>query len=258
MHEVLHRPLYRGEVVYNKTRRRGADGTTTFAPRPGADWLRVDRPDLRIVVGGRVGGRARGASTAIRTHRSRRRAAGASGLRRRDIDSQYLLSGFARCAACGGSVGVLDRRQYGCIAYHKRGTTVCGNAREVADRHARRRRAADLRDALRPTAIMAIVDGVLAAAWRPRRARAMSAAPTELADARSGDRAADEAIAQGGQLPPLLDAFKTRRRAATTSRRRSRRTPRRWTSRGSPRTAIERKVQSAARGLAGRGSRRRR
>ena len=47
---------------------------------------------------------------------------------RRDRESSYLLSGFTRCAVCGGSVGVLDRRQYGCLSYHKRGTTVCANA----------------------------------------------------------------------------------------------------------------------------------
>ena len=35
-------------------------------------------------------------------------------------------------ASCGGSVGVFDRRQYGCIAYHKRGTTVCRNALKLS------------------------------------------------------------------------------------------------------------------------------
>src|SRR5262245_14370599 len=46
---VLHRPLYRGEVIYNQTRRRNPDGTGTYATRPQSEWLRVDRPELRIV-----------------------------------------------------------------------------------------------------------------------------------------------------------------------------------------------------------------
>ncbi len=62
--------------------------------------------------------------------------AGATGRRRRDIDSHYLLPGFARCAVCGGGLGVVTRGVgkgrpraafYGCVAYQKRGTTVCRN-----------------------------------------------------------------------------------------------------------------------------------
>jgi hypothetical protein len=48
--EVLYRPLYRGEVIYNQTRRRDREGTTTWAPRPDSEWLRVERPELRIVA----------------------------------------------------------------------------------------------------------------------------------------------------------------------------------------------------------------
>jgi Recombinase len=56
--EVLHRPLYRGEIIYNKTQRRGADGAAAYAPRPESEWLRVDRPDLRIVSDDRLARRA--------------------------------------------------------------------------------------------------------------------------------------------------------------------------------------------------------
>ena len=49
MREILHRPLYCGEVVYNKTRRRDPDGTATFARRPESDWMRVHRPELCII-----------------------------------------------------------------------------------------------------------------------------------------------------------------------------------------------------------------
>ena len=49
VYEVLHRPLYRGEVVWNKTKKRDAGGKTAPAARPESEWLRLDRPDLRIV-----------------------------------------------------------------------------------------------------------------------------------------------------------------------------------------------------------------
>jgi len=55
--------------------------------------------------------------------------------RRRDIDSEYWLSGFARCATCGGTLSVLSRSHgkrrlymYGCLAHAKRGKTICDNA----------------------------------------------------------------------------------------------------------------------------------
>jgi NAD(P)-dependent dehydrogenase (short-subunit alcohol dehydrogenase family) len=51
--------------------------------------------------------------------------------RSRDIDSKYFLSGFARCASCGGSLATLSRSHggqrvffYGCLAHAKRGATI--------------------------------------------------------------------------------------------------------------------------------------
>ena len=42
-------PLYRGEIGWNKTRKRDAEGKTAVSQRPEAEWLRLDRLDLRIV-----------------------------------------------------------------------------------------------------------------------------------------------------------------------------------------------------------------
>jgi hypothetical protein len=48
--------------------------------------------------------------------------------------SRYLLSGFARCAVCGGGFSAHAREHgerivqfYGCTSFWKRGATVCGN-----------------------------------------------------------------------------------------------------------------------------------
>jgi hypothetical protein len=59
---------------------------------------------------------------------------GRHGVRSRDIESKYLLPGFARCAVCGGTLCVMTRSHgthrkpfYGCLAHYKRGAAVCDN-----------------------------------------------------------------------------------------------------------------------------------
>jgi hypothetical protein len=47
--EVLYRELYRGVVIWNKTRKRDRWGQTKRQNRPATDWLRVAAPDWRIV-----------------------------------------------------------------------------------------------------------------------------------------------------------------------------------------------------------------
>jgi DNA invertase Pin-like site-specific DNA recombinase len=131
VYEVLHRPLYRGEVVWNKTRKRDSEGKTAVSSRPEAEWLRLPRPDLRIV------------SEDV-WHAAQRRLAAArvtyeettGGRRRphRDRDSKDLLTGFARCAECGGGFHVRSytsgRRRaffYACTSHYNRGPEVCGH-----------------------------------------------------------------------------------------------------------------------------------
>jgi site-specific DNA recombinase len=46
---VLFRPLYRGEFVWNQTRKRNAWGEKRGSARPEAEWIRQPRPELRIV-----------------------------------------------------------------------------------------------------------------------------------------------------------------------------------------------------------------
>lgn len=48
--EVLRRPLYRGEIVYGKVRKRNPGGQVRPRRQPESEWLRMPlRPDLRIV-----------------------------------------------------------------------------------------------------------------------------------------------------------------------------------------------------------------
>src|SRR3989304_3573288 len=47
--EILRRPLYRGEVVWNRKRKRDQWGVKRYLDRPEAEWLQLDAPELRIV-----------------------------------------------------------------------------------------------------------------------------------------------------------------------------------------------------------------
>jgi DNA invertase Pin-like site-specific DNA recombinase len=47
--EVLHCPLYRGEIVWNRLRKRNQWGMKRYAERPETEWIRVPAAELRIV-----------------------------------------------------------------------------------------------------------------------------------------------------------------------------------------------------------------
>ena len=126
---VLLRPLYRGEIVWNRTRKRNRWGQHRQHARPAGEWLHKDAPELRIV------------SDALwhEAHRqmAKRKSTYAAG-RRPNRQSSYLLSGFARCAVCGGGFashlrthGPRGKRQrarfYACTGHWKRGQYACRN-----------------------------------------------------------------------------------------------------------------------------------
>jgi site-specific DNA recombinase len=128
----LHREVYRGVIIWGKTKKRGPDGRTAVTSRPEAEWLRIDKPELRIVsdVAWEAAHRR---ITAAReqydneTHGLRRQ--------RRDRDSKYLLTGFGRCAVCNGSLHVRSRPHggrraffYACLSHFSRGPHVCPEA----------------------------------------------------------------------------------------------------------------------------------
>jgi hypothetical protein len=46
---VLYRPLYRGEVVWNRSRKRDTWGQVRQQDRPESEWLRHSAPELRVV-----------------------------------------------------------------------------------------------------------------------------------------------------------------------------------------------------------------
>ena len=135
--EVLHRPLYRGEIVWNRSKKRNKWGQVAPAARGEGEWLRIPAPHLRIVpeaLWQAVQARAEGARAAYL-----KSTGGASwGRPVAASESKHLLVGFTRCASCGGSMVVRSRSHgqrrsywYACSAFHRRGRAVCENSLEV-------------------------------------------------------------------------------------------------------------------------------
>ena len=49
IHAILHRPLYRGQIVWNRTRKRDRRGQKRYEARPEDERVEVNAPELRIV-----------------------------------------------------------------------------------------------------------------------------------------------------------------------------------------------------------------
>ncbi|MBK5282108.1 MAG: recombinase family protein [Nitrospiraceae bacterium] len=134
--EMLYRPLYRGEIVWNKTTKRHRGGTKQQRQRPESEWISLPAPELRIIpqaLWEKVHGRLKDAHQ--RSMRGTITGHLLGRASRQDRDSPYLLSGVDRCTLCEGPLFALTRghgkkraRFYGCSYHHKRGSAVCTNA----------------------------------------------------------------------------------------------------------------------------------
>ncbi|MCS6291148.1 MAG: recombinase family protein [Nitrospira sp.] len=123
--EILHRPLYKGEIVYGQLQKIVRGGTKKRRQRDEKDWIRVDAPDLRIIE--------RDIWESVQARLAKSKGKGRSAFR--DQDSKYLLTGMARCAHCGGPMTIVGQdyhrrkgRFYGCSYYKTRGSSICKNS----------------------------------------------------------------------------------------------------------------------------------
>jgi site-specific DNA recombinase len=137
--EILHRELYRGVVIWNRTQKVTHGGTRRQRRRPESDWLRLAAPDLQIIADelwNQVRARMARHGEMLPRIGSGRLVGRPMAL---DGESPYLLTGFTRCM-CGGAIGgttqlhgtgpASARRRvtfYGCTLHRKRGPEVCGN-----------------------------------------------------------------------------------------------------------------------------------
>ncbi len=217
--EILHRELYHGVIVWNRTRKRNPWGQSRRSTKPTEEWIRVDAPELRIVdepLWQAVQARLETARQSyLRGTNGQLWGRPAEG-----FESKYLLTGLIRCAVCGGSVYVKSRSHgrrraffYGCTSYHLRGRAVCANGIEVAMEPTNRLVLdAFESDILRPEHVERVIRGVVAR-LRPSvedRESRRAALRAELIMVERELERLTAAITAGGELAPLVTALKAR------------------------------------------------
>jgi hypothetical protein len=208
VHAVLFRDRYRGEIVWNKTRKRDRWGQVRVADRPEADWLRVSAPHLRIVAEP-LWNAAHARIAAAREHTTVSRASGRT--------SQYLLPGLARCAWCNGGLHVRTRRRcegerlalYACTSHYNRGASVCANHLQIPMAAIDRAVLSKIGDILTPRLVEYVVAGVREA-MGPRNEQARRD-DFDQQIAALDQQAANlaDAIAMGGDVPALVERLTT-------------------------------------------------
>ena len=215
---VLYRELYRGEIVWNQSQKRDVWGRKRQRARPEAEWLRIKAPHLRIVT-----------TEQWKAAHSRLKGARAIYLRGTQgqlwgrptdgVESKYLLTGMARCGACGGSLVVRSRSHrgrraffYGCTSNHHRGRSVCTNTLEMPMAAADEAVLSQLEgDALRPEVIEAALSRAVERLTTPdpkagQERKALEAKRRKIEQELTHLTAA---VATGGPINTLVSAIKT-------------------------------------------------
>jgi site-specific DNA recombinase len=214
--QVLYRDCYRGLLVWNRTRKRDGWGRQHQHPRLATEWIRVPAEDLWIVSDA-LWNAAHGRLT---ERRENYRLAGFRAPDGRGVRQHYLLSGFARCGACGASIQTSSRRsgkrgdrlfRYCCSAHWSRGASVCAN-RAMSDMSVVNAaiREALAKEVLRPTVIERALDKAIVilfqmgkekpVADRNRLSKRLRDVETTLANL-------TETAAKGGAVPAVLVAL---------------------------------------------------
>lgn len=218
--EVLYRELYRGVIVWNKSRKRDQWGQHRQRPKAESEWLRVPAPHLQIVpdtlwdaVHERLAGERR-RYLRLNNGKLLGRAPGTA-------TAKYLLSGMLTCGLCGSSLegrtrshGRLRVPFYGCAANRRKGGTVCTNNLEIPMADADAQVLATVEKVmLDPSVLEEIVMRAMAqltmsaatdSSNREALARDLAALDAELATL------ADALAAGGATLATVLSAIKSR------------------------------------------------
>jgi site-specific DNA recombinase len=137
--EILYREMYRGQRVWNKSRKRDSWGRKRQHDRPSDDWLTVPCEELRIVSDAQWDAAHRRMTARREAHDRWKRGEPGGSANGKGVRTRYFLTGFGRCAACGGSMQAVSRIgkggqrvfHYCCASYWNRGASVCPNGRRV-------------------------------------------------------------------------------------------------------------------------------
>jgi site-specific DNA recombinase len=220
--EVLRSEIYRGQIIWGRTAKRDAWGQrqtrATARRRPPDDWIRVERPDLRIVPEDlwlRVQARLRESNRAyLRSTDGRLQGRPLNG-----IAAKYLLTGLVGCGLCGGSLTIRTRSHgtgrlalYGCLTHHTKGPRICPNRTLVRQRDAEQAILGAVRhDLLRPDVLDEAIGRVLDSLDPEAAARETTRLQTDLVRL-DGEcrRLADVIASTGGEAESLMTAIRAR------------------------------------------------
>jgi site-specific DNA recombinase len=122
------RELYRGRIVYGQTQWQDRGGERVKVATPPETWITVEAPALRIVDEALWHAAHRRLDT-TRARYARLTAGKRVGRPEPTLESPYLLTGFVRCAGCGGGVSAqvvtskkgATRSYYVCTTFRVRG-----------------------------------------------------------------------------------------------------------------------------------------
>jgi site-specific DNA recombinase len=212
---MLKQEIYKGEVIWNRTRFEKVPGTNKRRAkrRDESEWVRLARPELAIVsveLWDRVQQRLN--FFGRKPSEGRRR-----GLFPRAITSPYLFSGLLKCGECGGNLivgtggGTHVHKKYVCANYFNRGT--CENdlyiRRDVLEERLLGRLQSEL---LRPE----VINYAIGEFGRQLRA-ALTSLSGDVSDERKRNEQLDreiqrfaDAIARGGPLDSLVQEIAKR------------------------------------------------
>ena len=221
---VLHRPLYRGEIVWAQTAKRDKWGQRRQATRPQAEWIRRPAPALRIVTDDEWAAAHRRLSGARALYL---KATGGETFGRPAVanPSKYLLTNLALCGSCGGPLWVRSRKHglgrkfyYGCASYHNRGVG-CQNGADVPMDDANEILIeALLDDVLDESMISEAVDEAFQLLGDNSSDRRMVTLDAELAKVNRNRAGLVEAVAGGAEMLDALRACEARRAKLTAER----------------------------------------
>ena len=214
---VLFRPLYRGIVTWNRTKKRNTWGIQQQRKRPEKDWLKISMPELQIVSEAEWKA-AHDRLNATRAVYLRETKGELWGRPASTLDSKYLLTGLVKCGLCGGSVYVKSSSRkgaqalfYGCMTHHLRGRMACANNLLTPMDRANEEVLAVLeRDVLHPDVTKTVVRKALDKYRASERdwSECRQALHKQIAavDMEIGRLVA--AISSGGDIPALVEAVK--------------------------------------------------
>jgi hypothetical protein len=213
--ELLRRELYHGVVLYNRTRKRDRWGRKRQTRREAAELVRVEAPALRVVsedLWTRVQARLVG----MRAQHSPATPGRLVGRPPSGEESRFLLTGFAVCGICGGSLCVRTRSHgryrgghaYGCTTFERKGPSVCQNGlllpMEPTDRALLEALEEDLLD---PAVITRTIEKAIAELARGNDGAASARVEALQRELGASERHLDnvtQAIVLGGQIERLV------------------------------------------------------